>query len=141
MIDCVRGGLAAALLLAGAKGALAMPEYTADGSSLTGILDLEADGKLYDLTFVTGRCTELFDGCDGESDFFVTEAEAEAITQAMYAILVNGIVVDGALLQRGMPVFDELDDDDLDAIRHYVRFQARKAIRNDTKTAGAIREP
>lgn len=53
----------------------------------------------------------------------------------------RSIVVDGALLQRGMPVFDELDDDDLDAIRHYVRFQARKAIRNDTKTAGAIREP
>jgi quinohemoprotein ethanol dehydrogenase len=34
-------------------------------------------------------------------------------------------VRDGALVQRGMPPFAELEDADLDAIRHFLRERAR----------------
>lgn len=36
------------------------------------------------------------------------------------------VVRDGALVSRGMPVFDELEDSDLEALRHYLRNEASK---------------
>lgn len=36
------------------------------------------------------------------------------------------IVKDGALLSRGMPVFSEFSENDLEALRHYIRQQARR---------------
>ena len=35
------------------------------------------------------------------------------------------IVRDGALLNRGMPSFSEFSDDELSALRHYIRQRAR----------------
>jgi len=35
------------------------------------------------------------------------------------------VVRGGALLDRGMPVFEELSDDELEALRHYLRERAR----------------
>ena len=37
----------------------------------------------------------------------------------------KSVVHDGALVSRGMPIFNELSDDDLDALRHYIRQRAR----------------
>jgi quinohemoprotein ethanol dehydrogenase len=37
----------------------------------------------------------------------------------------KAIVHDGGLLARGMPVFPELSDEDLDSLRHYIRERAR----------------
>ena len=39
----------------------------------------------------------------------------------------SAIVRDGALVPRGMPRFEELTDEDLDAVRHYLRTQAHAA--------------
>jgi quinohemoprotein ethanol dehydrogenase len=41
----------------------------------------------------------------------------------------NHIVRDGSLVARGMPKFAELDDAQLDALRHYFRQRARDSIR------------
>jgi quinohemoprotein ethanol dehydrogenase len=38
----------------------------------------------------------------------------------------SSIVRDGLLLTRGMPIFSELSDDDLSALRNYIRQQAER---------------
>ena len=37
----------------------------------------------------------------------------------------TAIVRDGGLVTRGMPSFEELSDDELEALRHYIRQRAR----------------
>jgi quinohemoprotein ethanol dehydrogenase len=43
----------------------------------------------------------------------------------------TSIVRDGAHLKRGMPAFPKLTDDELNALRHYIRREARKAVHTD----------
>jgi quinohemoprotein ethanol dehydrogenase len=43
------------------------------------------------------------------------------------------IVKGGALETRGMPKFDELSDDDVESLRHYIRDTARKALQASSK--------
>ena len=42
----------------------------------------------------------------------------------------RAVVHDGSLLARGMPKFDELSDDDLISLQHYIRARARETIAN-----------
>ena len=45
---------------------------------------MNVGGTLYDVTFVDGTCTALFDGCDEASDFtFTTQTDADAASQAL----------------------------------------------------------
>lgn len=39
----------------------------------------------------------------------------------------SAVVKDGVLIERAMPRFDEMTSDDLDALRHYIRRQARRS--------------
>lgn len=43
----------------------------------------------------------------------------------------KSVVHDGARLRNGMPAFPKLTDDELTALRHYIRREARKAIHTD----------
>ncbi|MEP7243336.1 MAG: hypothetical protein ABI885_06575 [Gammaproteobacteria bacterium] len=38
------------------------------------------------------------------------------------------IVKNGALLSKGMPKFDELSDDELESLRHFIRQRARDTM-------------
>ncbi|MBR9911411.1 MAG: PQQ-dependent dehydrogenase, methanol/ethanol family [Gammaproteobacteria bacterium] len=42
---------------------------------------------------------------------------------------LRSIVKDGTLRSRGMPNFEELSDEDIEALQHYVRAKAEKALR------------
>jgi len=39
---------------------------------------------------------------------------------------LHAIVFDGALKERGMPQFKNISKDDLEAVRHFIRREARK---------------
>jgi quinohemoprotein ethanol dehydrogenase len=43
----------------------------------------------------------------------------------------KSIVQDGARLKNGMPSFPKLTDEQLNALRHYIRREARKAVKTD----------
>ena len=51
-------------------------------------------------------------------------ASAVVLSAEAFATVVRG----GALLQRGMPRFGEFTDDRLEALRHYIRWQASSAL-------------
>ena len=63
-----------------------------DGSGqLTGASGVNVGGTLYDVTFVDGTCTALFDGCDDVSDFtFTTRSDALAASQALLDFVFIG---------------------------------------------------
>jgi quinohemoprotein ethanol dehydrogenase len=42
------------------------------------------------------------------------------------AAAFDAVVRKGALLEKGMPVFDELTDAELEGLRHYFRVRARE---------------
>lgn len=64
-----------------------------DGTGqLTGASGVSVGGSLYDVAFVDGTCSGLFDGCDETSDFFFTNrGDADAASQA----LLDQVFVDG----------------------------------------------
>jgi hypothetical protein len=54
------------------------------GGQLTGASEVNIGGTLYDVAFLDGTCTAIFDGCNDVSDFtFNTRAGAEAAAQAL----------------------------------------------------------
>ena len=76
---------------------LAVPASAADlfviGGALMGANRVEVSGELYNVRFVDGTCSDLFDGCDEPSDFtFTTLATVTAASVA----LQNQVFVDGA---------------------------------------------
>lgn len=56
-----------------------------DGSGkLTGATGVNVGGTLYDVSFYTGTCASVFQGCDEDVDFdFSIEADASAAAQAL----------------------------------------------------------
>jgi len=63
---------------------------------LTGAIDVDVGGALYDVVFMHGSCTALFSGCNQPSDFtFTTGFDAMAASQA----LLDQVLVDGVLGQ------------------------------------------
>ena len=73
---------AAGLCLAASPAAAAT--LILDGTTLTGANGVIVNGTDYDVTFVEGTCSTLFDGCDSASDFAFTNAtDAMAAAQAL----------------------------------------------------------
>jgi len=62
------------------------------GGKLTGALNVEVQGSLYDVAFVDGTCASVFSGCNEPSDFAFSLTDTPAIhaAGALYAqVLVN----------------------------------------------------
>src|SRR5688572_27474840 len=55
------------------------------GGELTGALEVDVGGTLYNVAFVEGTCVDLFSGCDEVSDFTFTSLGGA--TQASQALL------------------------------------------------------
>lgn len=91
---------ARALLLAAGMGAAAWagpataaPTLQVTGGILTGALNVDVGGTLYNVAFTDGSCTGLFGGCDAVADFaFDTSTAALAAAEALLAT----VFVDGA---------------------------------------------
>lgn len=88
-------GLAAGivLLLGPALEAHAAPILQVDANGqLTGALNVDVNGTLYDVVFTDGRCADLFSGCDEDSDFaFSDVSQARAAAQS----LLDNVFLDG----------------------------------------------
>jgi hypothetical protein len=82
----------ASLLFAGS--ASADPTLVVDsGGQLVGATEVNVNGTAYDVTFVDGTCTEVFDGCDTAAKFtFQSQTEADQASQA----LLDTVFLDGA---------------------------------------------
>jgi hypothetical protein len=62
------------------------------GFTLTGATGVDVNGTSYDVAFLDGTCTSVFDGCDSNSDFaFTNPGDATAAAQA----LLDQVFVDG----------------------------------------------
>lgn len=57
------------------------------------------------------------------------DLRASGVTQSFEAM--KSVVLDGALQRRGMPKFVALSSAELDAIQHYIRYEARQAVSAD----------
>jgi hypothetical protein len=77
-------GLAAIGLLVGSTGAAQAVTWQVTSGVLTGATGVNVGGTLYDVDFVDGTCSALFDGCDSAADFaFTTIADATLASQAL----------------------------------------------------------
>ena len=87
--------VAATLLLAvfgTPRASVAAPILQINAGILTGALNVDVGGSLYNVEFIDGSCVALFSGCDEETDFiFSTEATAMVAAQA----LLDQVFVDG----------------------------------------------
>jgi hypothetical protein len=64
----------------------------ANDGQLLGASGVDVGGTLYDVVFVDGTCSSLFDGCDQVTDFvFQTAADAETASLA----LLTSVLIDG----------------------------------------------
>ncbi|TWO81872.1 PQQ-dependent dehydrogenase, methanol/ethanol family [Denitratisoma oestradiolicum] len=63
---------------------------------------------------------------------YAPDLRASPVALALDAL--DGVVRQGALLQRGMPQFSEISRGELDALRHYLRARAREDLGNKTAT-------
>ena len=79
-------------LLGAPRASTAAPVLQINAGILTGALNVDVGGSLYDVEFLDGSCVTLFSGCDEAADFiFQTEAEALLAVQA----LLDQVFVDG----------------------------------------------
>lgn len=62
------------------------------GGQLIGASGVNVGGNLYDIEFINGRCTTLFDGCNSAADF--TFSDAGSATVASQALL-DQVFLDG----------------------------------------------
>jgi len=86
MNNTIRSGIVAgclALFLTSTP-ALAAPMLQISSGILTGATGVDVGGTLYDVMFMEGTCTALFNGCDSPDDFiFNTEAAANQASGAL----------------------------------------------------------
>lgn len=82
-----------ALLLTGSPvGAAPILQIDASGQ-LYGATGVDVDGTFYDVQFLNGTCSELYNGCDEVSDFtFRTGPEAHRAAEALLSL----VLLDGA---------------------------------------------
>ncbi len=59
---------------------------------LTGATGVNINGTLYDVNFVDGTCSNIFNGCDSNSDFDFTDATVLAAGQALLSQVFNQTV-------------------------------------------------
>lgn len=93
-VNKIISALVMALLVAPSL-VFAMPVLDVDANGqLLGASNVEVSGALYDVTFVDGTCTSVFNGCDDQADFvFTSSASAFAASQA----LLDDVFIDSAL--------------------------------------------
>ncbi len=79
-------------------GLLAAPATAAEllvqGGKLHGANGVDVDGILYDVRFVEGTCSSVFDGCDEASDFTFNDGQNQPAIHALFALL-DQVFVDG----------------------------------------------
>ena len=83
-----------------------------------------ADKALQGLPTYGRRCA-VCHGVDAIAAGVAPDLRSSAAILSMATF--SAIVRDGALVPRGMPRFEELTDQDLEAVRHYLRTQAHAA--------------
>ena len=55
-----------------------------EGTQITGVTGIFVNGSSYDVTFLDGTCSELFNGCDSNEDFvFTSRLDATLAAQAL----------------------------------------------------------
>lgn len=88
MSRTLRGALIALTMAGGAQAATLV---TDGGGNVLGATDVNVDGVLYDVSFVDGRCSDIFSGCDAASDFtFTTQADALSAAGALNSAVFPG---------------------------------------------------
>ena len=80
------------LVVLSASSASAVVLNVVDGQ-LLGASGVVVNGTAYDVQFLDGTCTDLYDGCVASGFLFPTAAEAEAASQA----LLDQVLLDGPL--------------------------------------------
>ncbi|QBE61784.1 PEP-CTERM sorting domain-containing protein [Pseudoduganella lutea] len=91
LISALRASIGA-LALAATAHASAGPILLVTDGILTGAKNVSVQGVLYDVTFLDGKCSTLFTGCNAVSDFaFATATGAQAASLALLdQVFVNG---------------------------------------------------
>ena len=102
----MRNKILALILIAAPLGANAVPIVV--GGQLLGATDVDVGGTLYDVLFVDGTCTDVFDGCDAASDFtFQTQAlamlAAQALLDDVFVDQISGMFDSVPSLTNGCP--------------------------------------
>lgn len=93
LLDSATGAIAA-LCLSSAVPAMSATLLVDGSGKLTGASGVVVEGSNYDVTFLDGTCTSLFNGCDDNTDFaFTTDATVTAAAQA----LLDQVFIDGFL--------------------------------------------
>lgn len=65
------------------------------GGNLLGAFDVDVGGTLYNVEFVDGSCSEVFDGCDGADDFTFFQSESDALLASQ--ALIENVFIDVSL--------------------------------------------
>jgi hypothetical protein len=77
--------------LTGASAAIATPILQVTNGILTGALNVDVGGALYDVQFMDGSCDTLFGGCTAQNFAFTTEAAALTASQSLLdTVFING---------------------------------------------------
>jgi len=84
--------LASLALILEASGTSAATLVVDGGGNLLGATDISVGGALYDVTFVEGTCSALFDGCDDPTDFVFQTLESSTLASQA---LLDQVFVDG----------------------------------------------
>lgn len=83
----------AATLLGLSLNSQAMPIPVIEGPQLIGAKHVKVGWKFFDVEFIDGSCTSLFDGCDSNNDFaFNTLPSAQQALQALLDTVLIGRV-------------------------------------------------
>ncbi|KQX23391.1 MULTISPECIES: PQQ-dependent dehydrogenase, methanol/ethanol family [unclassified Sphingomonas] len=94
------------------------------------------DGKAQAGRVLYARTCLMCHGAGAVAGGFAPDLRASQIP--LDADAFRQVVHDGALLEQGMPVYDEFSDRDLENLRHYLRWVARNPV-EDPKTPAAKR--
>lgn len=70
-------------ILTGASAAIATPILQVTNGTLTGALNVDVGGALYDVQFMDGSCDTLFGGCTAQNFTFTTAAAALTASQSL----------------------------------------------------------
>lgn len=83
------------LMICAISSSYAVTHLVDSSGQLTGATGVNVDGTLFDVTFVDGTCTELFNGCDTYRGDFAFTAQGEASYAAL--ALKETVFVNNAL--------------------------------------------
>lgn len=77
---------------------------TVNGS---GVIGLSVGGTVYNVSFQDGTCTELFDGCDEQSDFpFARGQQADDAAEALHSAILGSAFANTPMAFVGCEVSD-----------------------------------